>query len=212
MNHHPPPLLATDLEGILLPEIWIAVAEKTGIEQLRLTTRDVADYDQLMGMRLDILRSHRLTVHDIQAVIATMDMLPGAEIFLSWVRTLCPFIIITDSFYELVAPFLPKLKYTTLFAHQLVVDPSGTITGYRLRVKDGKRKALNAFRELGFRTLAVGDSYNDVGMLDAADQGILYRPPAKVSEEFPHFTVAQTYDDLKQGISAFVASDLTQIA
>lgn len=204
MDYDAPPLLATDLEGILLPEIWIAVAERTGIAQLRLTTRDVADYDELMQMRLGILRSHGLRLADIQSVIAEMDVLPGATEFLAWVKAQVPMIIITDSFYELLAPFMPKLDYTLVFAHSLQVDEHGMLTGYRLRVADGKRKALQSFGELGFRTMAVGDSYNDIGMLEAADQGILFRPPANVCRDYPDFPVTREYFELRQRISDFL--------
>ncbi|MCC6168750.1 MAG: bifunctional phosphoserine phosphatase/homoserine phosphotransferase ThrH [Caldilineaceae bacterium] len=203
MDYRRPPLLATDLEGILLPEIWIAVAERTGIAQLRLTTRDVADYDELMRMRLDILRGHNLRLADIQAVIAEMDVLPGAYDFLTWARAQAPLIIITDSFYELLAPFLPKLDYTLVFAHSLVVDGQGMLTGYRLRVADGKRKALHSFQELGFRTLAVGDSYNDIGMLEAADVGVLFRPPDNVCRDYPALPVTRDYPALQQKIADF---------
>lgn len=199
-----PPLVATDLEGILLPEIWIAVAERTGIDQLRLTTRDVADYDELMRMRLNVLRDHGLRLADLQSVIAGMEVLPGAMEFLAWVRTQAPLIIITDSFYELLAPFLPKLSYATIFAHRLEIDTAGNLVGYRLRVTDGKRKALQAFRELGFRTLAVGDSYNDIGMLQAADRGVLFRPPANVIADYPDLPVTREYDELRAQVSAFV--------
>lgn len=199
-----PPLVATDLEGILLPEIWIAVAERTGIDQLRLTTRDVADYDELMRMRLNVLRDHGLRLPDLQGVIAGMEVLPGAMEFLAWVRTQAPLIIITDSFYELLAPFLPKLSYATIFAHRLEIDAAGNLVGYRLRVTDGKRKALQAFRELGFRTLAVGDSYNDIGMLQAADRGVLFRPPANVIADYPDLPVTREYDELRAQVSAFV--------
>ncbi len=215
MNDGRPALVATDLEGIFLPEIWIAVAEKTGIDQLRLTTRDVADYDELMQMRLRILQDRHLTLYDVQSVIATMDLLPGAAEFLAWLRSQAPVIVITDSFYELVAPFAPRLGYATIFAHGLDVSGDGTITGYRLRVADGKRRALAAFRTLGFRTLAVGDSYNDIGMLAEADCGVLFRPPANVCADYPQFAVTHIYPELKEVISAFlrpVMSDSTDAA
>ncbi len=201
-----PPLLATDLEGILLPEIWIAVAERTGIEQLRLTTRDVADYDELMRMRLDILRRHRISLADIQAVIAQMDVLDGAVEFLDWARARLPVIVITDSYYEMVAPFMPKLRYPTIFAHQLQAGEDGLLAAYRLRTTDGKRKALESFRALGFRTAAVGDSYNDIGMLQAADQGILYCPPDNVVADYPAFPVARDYATLRAYLEEFLDS------
>lgn len=199
-----PPLLATDLEGILLPEIWIAVAEATGIAELRLTTRDVADYDELMQMRLGILRRHGLRLRDIQAVIERLDPLPGAGALLDEVRRIVPVIIITDSFYEFVNPALPKLGLATVFAHSLETDADGTVTGYRLRVQQSKRRALRAFRDMGFRTLAVGDSYNDIGMLLEADQRVLFRPPANVCADYPDIPVVRAYDDLLLQIREFV--------
>jgi len=204
MSHSLPPLLTTDLEGILLPEIWIAVAERTGIEELRKTTRDVDDYDALMRMRLGILAEHKLRLADIQDVIAGMDILPGAQEFLGWVRAVVPLIIITDSYYELVAPFLPKLYYSTVFAHRLEVDEQGTIVGYRLRTVHAKRKALASLRDLGFRTMSVGDSYNDIGMLTQADHGVLFRPPANVSADYPHFPVVHDYAALQEEVSRFL--------
>lgn len=200
-----PPLLAIDLEGILLPEIWIAVAESTGIPQLRLTTRDIDDYDKLMQMRLGILREHKLGLADIQAVISHMSVLPGAQDFLSWARTLLPVIVITDSYYELVAPFMPKLNFPTIYAHQLEVDSAGLLVNYHLRTTEGKRKALESFRMLGFRTMAVGDSYNDIGMLQAADQGVLFHPSEKVRADFPNFPVNLAYSELRQSVEQFIA-------
>lgn len=191
-----PLLIAADLEGVFLPEIWIAVAERTGLPDLRRTTRDVPDYAALMRYRMDILEQHHLTLADIQTVIATMDPLPGAVAFLDDLRRRAQVAIITDSFYEFVTPFLPKLHYPTLFAHQLEVDARGMLVGFRLRTDDGKRKAAEAFRGLGFHVIGIGDSYNDVRMLAAAHQGILFRPPANVIAEFPEFPIAQTYEDL----------------
>lgn len=208
MGVMPPPLLAIDLEGILLPEIWIAVAERTGIPQLRLTTRDVADYDQLMQMRLGILREHKLGLADIQDVISQMDVLPGAQEFLAWARSQAPVIIITDSFYQMVAPFMPKLQFATVFAHQLEVDATGMLVNYHLRTTEGKRKALESFRTLGFRTMAVGDSYNDIGMLQTADQGLLFRSPANVQADYPNFPLAETYTELRQTVEEFLSGKL----
>lgn len=201
------PLLAIDLEGILLPEIWIAVAEKTGIPQLRLTTRDIDDYDKLMQMRLGILSENKLGLTDIQDVIATMDVLPGAQEWLSWVRTKLPVIIITDSYYELVAPFMPKLNYPTVYAHQLEVDSTGILVNYHLRTTNGKRKSVDGFRNAGFRTVAVGDSYNDIGMLQGADQGVLFHPSAKVQADYPNFPVALSYAELRQAVEQFMAGE-----
>lgn len=204
-----PPLLATDLEGILLPEIWIAVADATGIAELRLTTRDVADYDELMQMRLAVLRRHGVRLGDIQAVVSRLDLLPGAEAFLSEVRTLAPLVIITDSFYEFVNPVLAKLHFATLFAHTLETDGDGMITGYRLRVEHSKRRALRAFRELGFRTMAVGDSYNDIAMLLEADRRVLYRPPENVRSDHPDIPAVYSYGDLLIHVRDYVHANST---
>ncbi len=195
-----PLLLASDLEGVLIPEIWIAVAEKTGIPELRLTTRDIADYDQLMQMRLDILRQRGLGLADIQAVIATVEPLPGALRFLSWLRQQGQLIILSDTFYEFVTPLLEELGHPTVFCHSLQVAPDGAIQGYRLRLEQGKRRAVRAFQELGFFTVAVGDSYNDTAMLAQAHLGILFRPPTNVQEEFPHFPVVQDYAQLQEAL------------
>lgn len=201
-----PCLIAADLEGVLIPEIWIAVAEETGLPELRRTTRDEPDYDRLMAGRMQILRRKGLTLADIQATIAAMTPLPGAVDFLDWARQHAQLIILTDSFYEFVTPFLPKLKHPTVFAHRLRVDESGMLAGYQLRLANGKRRAAEAFRSLGFRTLAVGDSYNDTQMLAAADQGILFRPPANVVAEFPQFPVAVSYPELQTLAARFMAS------
>jgi phosphoserine/homoserine phosphotransferase len=197
-----PLLVTTDLEGVLVPEIWIAVAEKTGIAALRLTTRDIPDYDQLMRGRIAILRQHRLTLNDIQAVIATIDPLPGAVEYLRWVRERAPLIILSDTFYEFARPLMAKLGEPTLFCNMLEVDGGGMLTGYRLRLPDGKTEAVRALRGLAFRVLSIGDSYNDTGMLAAADLGVLFRPPANVAAEFPHFPVTHDYAELAAIIDA----------
>ena len=202
------PLVAADLEGVFLPEIWIAVAERTGIQELRKTTRDIADYDTLMAYRMDILDRHGLTLDAIQAVIAEMEPLPGARALVDWIRARTQFVILTDSFYDFVQPFMPKLGYPTIFAHQLLVDDRRMIRGYRLRVKDSKRKAVEAFNALGFRTMAFGDSYNDTTMLGAADRGVLFRPPQNVVDEFPQFPVTNDYDALRAQISRFLDARL----
>ena len=192
-----PLLIGIDLEGILVPEIWIAVAEKTGIERLRLTTRDIPDYDQLMTGRLQILREHNLSLADIQAVIETLEPLPGALDFANWVRACAPLIILSDTFYEFAQPLIAKLGHPTLFCNSLVVDADKRIVGYQLRQTEGKKQAVAAFKGLGFRVLSVGDSYNDTAMLAAADIGILFRPPANVIAEFPQFPVVREYAELR---------------
>ena len=203
-----PTLLAMDLEGILIPEIWIAVAEKTGIEQLRLTTRDIPDYDRLMRRRLQILREHHLTLSDIQAVIGTLNPLEGAREFVAWARTHVPLVVLTDSYYEFTAPLLSQLNYPTAFCNTLSVDADNNVVDYHLRQKNGKYEAVKAFQGLGFRVIAVGDSYNDLAMLGAADVGILFRPPANVVAEFPQYPVFCRYDELQ----AFIGDRLRDLS
>ncbi|HEU5099957.1 MAG TPA: bifunctional phosphoserine phosphatase/homoserine phosphotransferase ThrH [Roseiflexaceae bacterium] len=193
-----PTILASDLEGVLVPEIWIAVAERTGIERLRLTTRDIPDYDQLMRGRIAILREHKLTLADIQAVIATVEPLQGACEFLEWARAQMQVIILSDTFYEFAAPLMVKLGQPVLFCNTLEVDAANNIAGYRLRQTDGKRKAVAALKSLDFRVIAMGDSYNDTTMLGAADAGILFRPPANIVAEFPQFLVLHEYNRLRE--------------
>ena len=195
-----PRLLASDLEGVLVPEIWIAFAEKTGIEQLRLTTRDVSDYDQLMQMRLKILKERNLRLQDIQEVIATISPLPGAEQFVNWVRERSQFVILSDTFYEFAKPLMAQLGYPTIFCHSLEVDAEGSITGYRLRLDQSKRKAIAAFRDLKFQTLAMGDSYNDIAMLKRADIGVLYDPPSNVIDDHPDLPVVRNYEEAQAKI------------
>jgi phosphoserine/homoserine phosphotransferase len=202
-------LACLDLEGVLVPEIWINVAERTGIPALRRTTRDEPDYDKLMRGRLAILDQHTLGLSDIQAVIDTMAPLDGAEAFLGWLRERAQVIILSDTFAEFAAPLMRKLGFPTLFCNSLEVAPSGRITGYKLRIDDGKRRAVEALRALNFRVVAAGDSYNDTSMLAAAHAGILFRPPANVIADFPQFPVTTTYDELR---AAFVRSSGGEIA
>lgn len=204
MSVHLPTFIASDLEGVFIPEIWVAVAEKTGIQELLLTTREVADYDELMKMRLSTLAANNLKLQDVQAVIATMDPLPGAAEMINWIRERTRLVIITDSFYDFLVPFNPKLGYPTFFAHSLTVERDGSVSGYNLRLPHGKRKAVRALRDLGFRVMAFGDSYNDTGMLTEANFGALFKPPANVVADFPQFPVANDYTGLKALISEFV--------
>lgn len=199
-----PVLVAMDLEGVLIPEVWIAFAEKTGIPELRLTTRDVADYDQLMRGRLEILRRHGLRLQDIQEVIAGMQPFAGALEYLNWLRERCQCVILSDTFYQFASPFMRKLGWPTLFCNTLVCDESGMVTGYRLRLPDGKRHAVLGFRQLNFSVVAMGDSYNDTTMLGEADLGILFRPSANVAREFPQFPVAEQYAEVEAMISGFI--------
>jgi len=187
-----------DLEGVLIPEIWIAVAERTGIDALRRTTRDEPDYDVLMGQRLEVLARHDLGLPAIQEVIAGLEPLPGAAAFLDWLRERFPVIILSDTFYEFAAPLMRQLGWPTLFCHRLEVDAAGRITGYRLRQSDQKRRAVRALHDLDFAVLAAGDSYNDTAMLSEADAGILFRPPENVIREFPAFPVTTDYEQLRE--------------
>jgi len=190
-------LACLDLEGVLLPEIWIAFAEKTGIEKLRLTTRDIPDYDELMQGRLKILKDNNFKLIDIQNVIKTLSPLEGAIDFLGWLKSEFQVIILSDTFYQFVGPLMKSLGYPALFCHELTVDSKGSITGYRLRQKDGKTKAVSALKKLNFKVIAAGDSYNDTGMLQEADAGILFCPPDNVIKEFPQFPVSRNYDEFK---------------
>jgi len=198
-----------DLEGVLVPEIWINVAERTGIPALRRTTRDEPDYDVLMRGRLRILDEHRLTLADIQDVIGGMRPLDGALEFLGWLRERTQVVILSDTFSQFAAPLMRQLGWPTLFCHQLTVDASGRITGYSLRIDDGKRRAVDALRGLAFRVVAAGDSYNDTTMLAAADAGILFRPPQNVIDDFPQFPVTRSYDELRAAFVAASAGELT---
>jgi len=192
-----PVIACLDLEGVLVPEIWINVAERTGIEALRATTRDVPDYDVLMKQRLRILEEHGLGIADIQDVIAGMGPLPGAREFLDWLRARLQVVILSDTFYDFAEPLMRQLGWPTLFCHTLEISGDGRVADYHLRLPDPKRKAVLAFRELAFRTIATGDSYNDTTMLSEADAGILFRPPDNVVAEFPQFPVARDYDALR---------------
>jgi phosphoserine/homoserine phosphotransferase len=210
MSDFRPTFLASDLEGVLIPEIWVAVAEKTGIPELKLTTREIADYDELMRMRIDVLAQHKLKLSDIHGVIDTMSPLPGAVELINWVRERTRFVIITDSFYEFLAPFNAKLGYPTIFAHSLKIDRHGAVVGYQLRLEQGKRKAVRALQEIGFRVMAFGDSYNDTAMLSEADLGVLYCPPANVVADFPQFPVANDYTGLKSIANEFLRMPIVQ--
>lgn len=184
----------------MIPEIWIAFAEKTGIEALKATTRDIPDYDILMQQRLRILDEHGYGLKEIQAVIDTLDPLPGAMEFVEWINQRFQLIILSDTFYEFGMPFMAKLGFPTLFCHKLEVNETGKITNYLLRQKDPKRQSVRAFQLLNYRVIAAGDSYNDTTMLKQAEAGILFKSPQNVIDEFPQFPAVHTYDDLKQEI------------
>ena len=191
-------IVCSDLEGIFTPEIWINFAEITGIEELRLTTRDIPDYNVLMTRRLAILDENNLKLDDIQAVIRKMDPVEGALDFLNWLRSLVEVIIVSDTFVEFAGPLMEKLDRPTLFCNTLSVNGAGAITGYNLRQQDGKKKVALALKSLDYQVIAIGDSYNDITMLQAADHAILYRPPDNVKQEYGDFPVALTYEELKE--------------
>jgi len=190
-------LACLDLEGVLLPEIWIKFAETSGIEELKLTTRDIPDYDELMLGRLAILKKHNLKLKDIQKVIETLAPLDGACDFLQWLKSEFQVIILSDTFYEFAQPLMKKLDYPTLFCHKLITDDAGNIINYKLRQNDQKTKAVAALQGLNFQVISAGDSYNDTGMLQQADAGILFCPPERVVQEFPQFPVTRNYDEFR---------------
>jgi len=202
-------IAALDLEGVLTPEVWINVAERTGIPALRRTTRDEPNYDKLMHYRMEILDREAITLPRIQEVIAGMGPLPGAKQFLSWLKSRAQVVILSDTFYQFAEPLMRQLDFPCLFCHRLEVDGQGRITGYRLRIADSKRRAVEALRTLNFRVVAAGDSYNDTSMLKAADAGILFRAPPNVVQEFPQFPHTQTYEQLE---AAFTAASAGEIA
>ena len=191
-------LACLDLEGVLVPEIWIEFAKRTGIDELRATTRDIPDYDVLMRQRLGLLEQHNLKINDIQEVIATLEPLPGAIEFVDWLRERFQLVILSDTFYEFSQPLMRQLGWPTLFCHRLITDESGAVIDYKLRQADPKRESVKAFHSLNYKVIAAGDSYNDTTMLSEADVGILFHAPQNVIDEFPQFQSVQEYDDLKR--------------
>lgn len=191
-------LACLDLEGVLVPEIWIEFAESTGIEALRATTRDIPDYDVLMKQRLALLDEHNLKIDDIQQVIAGLSPLPGAIEFVNWLRERFQVIILSDTFYEFSEPLMRQLGWPTLFCHRLITDQQGRVVDYKLRQKDPKRASVKAFHTLNYKVIAAGDSYNDTTMLSEADVGILFHAPKNVIDEFPQFTAVHEFDELKR--------------
>ncbi len=194
-------VVCLDLEGVLVPEIWIAFSERTGIPELRRTTRDEPDYDKLMRSRLEILRRHRLGLPDIQRVIRDMGPEPGAKAFLDDLRRRHQVVILSDTYYEFAMPLMAQLGMPTLFCHRLVTDENGVVTGYRLRMPEQKRASVRALRSIAFKVIAAGDSYNDTAMLAEADAGILFRPPQNVIDEFPQYPVVRDYPALAAAIA-----------
>ena len=197
-------IVCLDLEGVLVPEIWIAFSEKTGIPELKITTRDEPDYDKLMKYRMNILRAHNLTLKDIQDVIATIRPLEGAREFLDKVREITQVVILSDTFTEFAKPLMKQLGWPTILCNSLIVDEKNMLTGMKLRQQDGKRKAIDGFRSMNFRTFAAGDSYNDLTMIRKADKGCLFRAPANILKEEPDLRLCTTYDEFYSEIEAFV--------
>ena len=190
-------IVCLDLEGVLIPEIWIEFSERSGIPELAKTTRDEPDYDKLMRGRIEILNREGLGLSDIQKVIEGMRPLDGAREFLDWLRGYCQVVILSDTYYQFAAPLMRQLGYPTLFCNELIVDDAGRVRDYRLRLREQKRESVRAFKELKFHTIAAGDSYNDTAMLAEAHAGILFCPPANVIAEFPQFPVTKSYDGLR---------------
>jgi phosphoserine/homoserine phosphotransferase len=197
-------IVCLDLEGVLVPEIWIAFSEATGIAELRRTTRDEPDYDKLMLFRLDILKKNKLTLADIQKVISGMDVLPGAFEFTRALREKTQLIILSDTFEQFAKPLMEKLSYPTLFCNTLLTNAEGEITGYKLRQKNGKREAVKAFKSLNMEVFAAGDSFNDLAMIREADDGCLFRAPEKIRQENSDVPCVDTYDDLLNKIDKFL--------
>ena len=189
-----------DMEGVLVPEIWIAFAEATGIPALRRTTRDEPDYDKLMRYRLDILREHKLGLREIQEVISTIDPLPGAKAFLDELRSFAQVIVLSDTFEQFAMPLMKKLGYPTLMCNQLEVAPDGEITGYRMRVAQSKLSTVRALQSVGYETIASGDSYNDLAMIQASRAGFLFRSTAQIQKDHPEIPAYESFDDLLAAI------------
>jgi len=200
-------VICSDLEGVFVPEIWVNVSEKTGIKELKLTTRDISDYDVLMKGRLEILRKHNLNLKDIQDVISRLEPLPGALEFVNWLRSIAQLIIVSDTFIEFAAPLLAQLGRPTLLCHHLTTDSSGNIISYNLRQKDAKKKVTEALQGLNYKVIAIGDSYNDISMLRKADVGILFNPPQNVIDEHGDLIIIRSYDELKQTISLLIETE-----
>ncbi len=194
----------SDLEGVWVPEVWINVARITGIDDLKLTTRDINDYDKLMKHRISILHQHGITLKDIQHVISQIQPLEGAIDFLDWMRSVTQIVIVSDTFKEFAAPLMAHLKFPTLFCNYLSVDEKGMIVDYHLRQKDQKREVVKALKNLNYTVVAFGDSYNDISMLQEAHQGILFRPPQNVIADYPDFPVVENYEQLKNQIINYI--------
>ena len=204
-------LVCLDLEGVLIPEIWITFSQATGIPELSRTTRDEPDYDKLMRYRIDLLTKHKLKMPDVQKVISTMDALPGAVDFIRELRAKTQLIILSDTFEQFAQPIMAKLGYPTLFCNRTETTSDGYVSGYALRQESGKKYAVAAFKAINFKVFAAGDSFNDLAMLAEADDGCLFRAPEKIRKDYSHFPCVDTYDDLLKKIDMFLSSNYTNV-
>jgi phosphoserine/homoserine phosphotransferase len=197
-------IVCSDLEGVFVPEIWVNVSKQTGIDELKLTTRDISDYNILMKRRLELLRQHGLTLHDVQKVISLLKPLPGALEFVDWLRSRSQLIVVSDTFIEFADPLLEQLGRPTLFCHHLATDDAGNITNYILRQKDAKKMVVESLQSLNYKVIAIGDSYNDISMLRKAELGILINPPQNVADENSDLMIVKSFNDLKEIISKLI--------
>lgn len=200
-------IVCSDLEGVFVPEIWVNVSQHTGIDELKLTTRDISDYNILMKRRLGLLQKYGLTLRDVQNVISLLKPLPGALEFVDWLRSKTQLIVVSDTFTEFADPLIRQLGRPTLLCHHLTTDSEGNITDYNLRQDDGKKHVVEALQNLNYKVIAIGDSYNDISMLRKADYGILYNPPQNVADEYPDLKVVKTYPSLKRIISQLIGGE-----
>jgi phosphoserine / homoserine phosphotransferase len=200
-------IVCSDLEGVFVPEIWVNVSSHTGIDELKLTTRDISDYNVLMKRRLELLHKYGLTLRDVQNVISLLKPLPGALEFIEWLRTKTQLIVVSDTFSEFADPLISQLGRPTLFCHHLTTDTEGNITDYNLRQEDGKKHVVEALQSLNYKVIAIGDSYNDISMLKKADHGILYNPPQNVADENNDLQVVKSYASLKRIISLLISGE-----
>jgi len=200
-------ILCSDLEGVLVPEVGINVARWTGIDELKLTTRDISDYNALMKRRLEILKQHSITINDIQKVISLLELMPGALDFINWLHGRVQMVVVSDTFREFADPLLQKMGWPVLFCHHLTIDKEGNITDFNLRQTDAKKKVVEALQELNFKVIAIGDSYNDISMLRQAEFGILYKPPQNVIDDNPDIKYINSYSQLKHLVTGILDDD-----
>lgn len=203
-------IVCSDLEGVLVPEVWINVARWTGIDELKLTTRDISDYNALMRRRLEILKQHGITINDIQKVISLLELMPGALDFINWLHGKVQMVVVSDTFREFADPLLAKMGWPVLFCHHLTIDKDGNITDFNLRQNDAKKKVVEAIQDLNFKVIAIGDSYNDISMLRQAEFGILYKPPQNVIDDNPDIKAVTSYSQLRHLVSQILEKDSLQ--